>query len=100
VNDATVLTRTIPTKETPMKKFFLIAVTCVVLGACSDPPGATKTLEDAGYTNVQTHGHSWFACSKDDTYATSFTATGPTGHPVEGAVCRGFLFKNATIRFN
>lgn len=74
-------------------------VAALLTTACTDPDGARKTLEGAGYTNITTGGYAAWSCSDDDNYATEFTATGPTGLPVKGAVCRGLWMKNATIRF-
>ena len=83
-----------------MKKFLLIIVAAIALTGCYDSDGSKKILDDQGYTDVKTNGHAWFACSDDDNLATSFEAVSPAGKPVAGAVCSGFLFKNATIRFN
>jgi hypothetical protein len=78
-----------------MKYLFLIAV--LMLAGCSSHDDAVKALTEAGYTNIETHGHAWFACGKDDSFATSFTAIGPTGQKVSGSVCSGWL-KGKTIR--
>lgn len=74
-------------------------VGCLVgMGAgCTAPDVARKALTGAGYTEIQTTGYCWFCCGKDDTFHTGFTAKGPTGQPVVGAVCSGW-FKGATIR--
>lgn len=69
-----------------------------VLAGCTDPQGAERTLKGAGYSDIKTGGFSWFSCGKEDGYSTSFTAKGPTGIEASGAVCRGLLFKNSTIR--
>lgn len=74
------------------------AVAVAGLTGCSNPQGATKALLDAGYTNIQVGGYGW-GCGQDDTTATKFTATGPTGRPVNGVVCSAFL-KGNTIRLN
>ncbi|VVE51241.1 hypothetical protein PMO31116_04671 [Pandoraea morbifera] len=72
----------------------------LLLSACTDASTAQRVLEGAGYTNVHLTGYEWAACSKDDTYSTGFTATGPTGRRVSGAVCSSWMFKNATIRLD
>jgi hypothetical protein len=64
---------------------------------CTDKAGATKTLEDAGYTEIEAGGHVFLGCGNDDSYATHFTAKGPSGHQVEGVVCAA-AFKGSTIR--
>ncbi len=75
----------------------LIALLAVTLAGCSSSKDANKALNAAGYKNIETHGYSVFGCSEDDTFKTKFTATGPTGVPVEGVVCSGW-FKGSTIR--
>lgn len=72
---------------------FILALACTA----SDST-VTDTLSAQGFTNVETHGHAWFACSDDDHFATSFTATNPAGEPVSGAVCCGWV-KNCTVRW-
>jgi len=82
-----------------MNRIAIIAV--LLLAACSDQDGARSTLTKAGYTDIDTSGgYAWFGCGQDDTWATEFKAKGPTGHEVEGVVCRGFWAKGATIRFD
>ena len=85
-----------------MNKFKIVVVglALALLVGCSDADVATKALRGAGYSDIRITGHSWFACSKDDTFATGFTAKGPTGVSVKGAVCSSMLIKNATIRTN
>jgi hypothetical protein len=77
-----------------------LAALLALLSACTDPTTAKRVLEGAGYTDVRLTGYEWAACSKDDTYSTGFTATGPTGRRASGAVCSSLMFKNATIRLN
>jgi hypothetical protein len=81
-----------------MKRLFLIAA-LTALAACTDPTTATRVLEDQGYTNVQMTGYNMFACSRDDTFHTGFSAKSPAGRQVSGTVCAGAFFKNSTIRF-
>lgn len=82
-----------------MKKFIAIVIVAM-LSACTNADNATKVLSNAGYTNIQITGYNFFACSKDDTVHTGFTATAQNGNKVEGTVCGGLLFKNSTIRFD
>ena len=81
-----------------MIRLMLIVMAVGVLAGCTDPQGAARTLNGAGYSNIKTSGYSWFSCGQNDAYSTGFTANGPTGVEVSGAVCRGWLFKNSTIR--
>lgn len=71
----------------------------VTIGACSDAPTAERVLRQNGYTEIKTTGHSWFGCSKDDSFATSFEAKGPTGVRATGAVCSGWL-KGGSVRLD
>lgn len=80
-----------------MKKFLILLL--IVSGCmCTTESGTIETLHKAGFTDVQTDGYAFFACSEDDTFATRFVATNPAGQRVGGAVCCG-LMKNCTIRF-
>ncbi len=71
----------------------------LALAGCTDESNTRRTLESAGYTDIQTTGYSWFECGKDDTYHTGFTAKNPLGKPVSGTVCCGMWTKGCTIRF-
>lgn len=79
-------------------RYTWVLVACL-LAACTSHTDAQRALEGAGYTQIETGGRAWFACSKDDAFATRFTATGPTGRRVSGAVCSGW-FKGSTIRLD
>ncbi len=81
-----------------MKKIlFLIAL--LALTACTDNATATRILHREGYTNIQMTGYNFFACGQGDFYSTGFTAM-KNGYRVDGVVCSGLFFKNATIRFD
>lgn len=80
-----------------MKKI-LIALAVLALTACSSRSDAEHALSNAGFTNVETRGYSFFGCGKDDSFKTKFTATNPQGKQVSGVVCSGW-FKGGTIRF-
>ena len=71
----------------------------VSLGACTDPEGAKRVLENQGYTNVEITGWKPFSGDKNDFYETGFRAKSPNGMTVEGTVTKGLLFKGSTIRF-
>lgn len=81
-------------------QMLIVLSVSVIASGCSDNAGAKRLLENQGYTNVKTDGHSWFGCAKDDEVATSFTATNSAGKQVSGSVCRGFWAKSSTIRFD
>lgn len=83
-----------------MKKLSVLFLLALMLVGCTRPEYARHVLEDQGYKDVHITGYAWFACSEDDTFHTAFTATGPTGRTVSGAVCSSLLIKNATIRFD
>ena len=90
-----------------MKRWFgkvaiggILLVAGAGLSACTDSTEATRILKSNGYSNIQITGYDFFTCSEDDFYHTGFRAVGPTGLPVRGTVCSGFIFKNSTIRFN
>lgn len=82
-----------------MKKVAVVAIALLALVGCTDQQGAYKALQDAGYTEISIKGYAAFSCSRDDSFATSFLAKGPTGRSVTGAVCSG-VFKGKTIRLN
>ena len=69
------------------------------MAACTAPERTERVLEQQGYTGVEVTGYAFFDCSEDDTFATAFKATSPSGHPVEGAVCSGLL-KGNTVRLD
>lgn len=68
------------------------------LWACTDSERSVQTLEQAGFTDIQTTGYVVFACSDDDSYHTGFRAKNARGQPVTGVVCCG-VFKSCTVRF-
>jgi hypothetical protein len=67
--------------------------------ACTAPDRARETLAAQGYTKIEITGYAYLACGSDDRFATAFTALGPSGQQVEGAVCSGF-FKGNTVRLD
>lgn len=69
------------------------------LSGCTNSSDAHRALESSGYTDVRITGYDFFACSEDDFFHTGFAAKNPNGVEVQGTVCSGLLFKNATIRF-
>lgn len=81
-----------------MKRIMIVTALLAAMCACTSEPDARRALEGAGYRDIQFHGYGWFGCGQDDTYATKFTATGPTGNKVSGVVCAGLVLKGQTIR--
>lgn len=75
---------------------YLVAAAC---GGFTDPKGATRVLQDQGYTNIEITGWRPFAGSDDDTFHTGFSATSPGGRRVTGVVTSGF-FKGNTVRLD
>ena len=81
-----------------MKKAIMV---CAVLSlcACTRPDATKDLLASQGYKDVTTTGYSFFACGQDDSFATGFEATSPTGQRISGTVCSG-LMKGSTVRFD
>lgn len=77
----------------------LLLITMFLLGGCTSQTDATRALQAEGYTDIRITGYDWFACSKDDTFHTGFSAKNRDGREVRGVVCSGLLFKSATIRY-
>lgn len=82
-----------------MKRFIIAGVLALAMVGCTDAPNAERILAANGFTQIEITGYSFFSCSEKDTQSTGFTAVGPTGVKVKGAVCSGMFFKNSTIRF-
>jgi hypothetical protein len=80
-----------------MGKIAFVAAALLTLAACTQPDDARRTLEAAGYSDIEITGYKAFGCSEDDYFHTGFRATGVNGQPVEGVVCGGWL-KGSTIR--
>jgi len=81
---------------------FAVLALVVLIGAvlphgCTDEDAARKALRGAGYTNIQITGWRPMMAGEGDTFSTGFSAVGPTGQPVTGAVTSG-VFKGSTIR--
>jgi hypothetical protein len=74
-----------------------LLVIAALTAGCTSNADSYRALNEAGYSDVTLDGFAWLQCGKDDTFATSFRAKGPTGVAVKGAVCCG-LMKGCTIR--
>lgn len=79
-----------------MKKTMMIFAV-LTMTACTDEDESRQALNEAGYSDVVVGGYALFQCGKGDNFATKFSAKGPTGVPVRGAVCCGWM-KGCTIR--
>lgn len=83
------------------RHIFTLAFIAGTIAGCTVPNSkARRILEGAGYTDIDLGGYAWFDCSEDDSLASDFTAKGPNGQIVHGAVCCGMLAKNCTIRLD
>lgn len=75
---------------------FVLAILVGSVFSCTNEADSQAALEGAGYSNITFHGYST-ACGENET-CTSFTANGPTGRAVRGAVGCGRGCKGCTIR--
>jgi len=74
-------------------------LTTLFLAACgSNPEASRRTLDDAGYSDIEITGWEFWGCGEDDDYSTGFIATNPKGKRIEGIVCCGWGGKGCTIR--
>ncbi len=78
-----------------MVKYIALALLCL---SCTDDDRTIQTLNNAGFTDIETTGYEFFDCSEDDTFKTGFKAKNINGMPVSGTVCCGMM-KNCTIRY-
>lgn len=81
-----------------MKNFIMVSLLSLFLFSCTDEAATLRTLDNAGYSDVQTKGYSLWGCSDRDTFQTKFIARNYLGKKVSGVVCCGW-FKKCTIRF-
>lgn len=81
-----------------MKRLPFIVMLLALIG-CTDETNTRRTLDSAGYTDIEVTGYEWLECGKDDTYHTGFRAKNPKGQVVTGTVCCGMWAKGCTIRF-
>lgn len=86
-----------------MKKAVLFLFVALMI-SCTDPQGATRLLEDSGYTNIELTGYDFWAAKKGDLTSTGFKATSTNGRIVSGAVTAtglpGWPFTTYTIRLH
>lgn len=74
----------------------LAAVAFAVDVGYADPVGATRHLEDEGYTDIQITGRQYTGCG-NNLYRTAFVAKNSRGIKVHGLVCKG-VFDAAVIK--
>lgn len=77
---------------------FLVCTVVLWAFTRTNEDAAARALEQAGYTNVNWTGYTWFACSNGDWSQTGFLANGPAGTVTSGTVCCGLVFKYCTVR--
>jgi hypothetical protein len=65
---------------------------------CTNESSARDALEAQGFSDIEFTGYSPTRCSGDDGTCTGFTATGPSGRRVRGAVGCGYACKGCTVR--
>ena len=85
-----------------MKLPRVLALTALLLllSGCTAPDQALRSLERAGFIDIEIGGYNWLAC-RALFFATDFRATAATGKVVTGTVCNSAARKDyAEIRFN
>ena len=68
-----------------------------LVGCTSSQSSLQRIADIEGLNNFKTDGYGFFACSKDDSFSTKFTAV-KNGKPVAGVICSGW-FKGSTVRY-
>lgn len=68
--------------------------------SCTNDSAAKRTLENAGFYDIELTGYAAFTCSDSDGSCTGFRAKNPRGQVVTGAVGCGHACKGCTIRFD
>lgn len=63
-----------------------------------DTDGASRILEEEGYTDINITGADPLMCGERDLKGTKFRAKNQAGNTVTGVVCCGAFFKGCTIR--
>lgn len=81
-----------------MKHIIFSLMLVLPLSSCTDEPTATRILSQEGYEEITLTGYQWLACGRDDFFHTGFVAI-KNNKAIEGTVCSGLFFKNATIRY-
>lgn len=71
----------------------------MIMAGCTQKDSARKTLEQAGYTQIEITGYRPFMAAENENFSTGFKAIGPTGKQASGAVTGAWL-KGNTIRLD
>ena len=79
-----------------MKKLFCAAL--LLMSACTNEKKTRETLDNHGFSKIQTGGYAWLQCGEQDFYQTKFKAVNASGKKISGTVCCG-IFKGCTVRF-
>lgn len=82
-----------------MKKFIFVIIIAISLVACTRESDVKKYADLYNWDSYKITGYKFFACSKDDSFATGFVAK-KDGKEFSGVVCGGWPFKNATLRLD
>lgn len=80
-------------------RYMIASIATLIATACTNESATVRTLQQQGFTSIETTGWSAFECGEDDTYSTGFRATNAQGRLVEGTVCCGLIAKGCTIRW-
>lgn len=81
-----------------MKRSITTAIALFASACVVDSDAARKTLDEAGYTDIQIDGYSPLSCGEEDYSATAFCARNVNGKVACGVVCCGLVMKQCTIR--
>lgn len=85
-----------------MNKFLIVLI---VLGcffnimSCTNDNGTRRALDDLGMYDINTTGYEPYACGKEYSYSTGFTAKNAQNKQVKGVVCCTLL-DYCTVRFS
>jgi hypothetical protein len=81
----------------------VLAIGAMIGGCGVNEDKGRAAVEATGMTDVKVGSHPWFGigCSSDDTYSSSFKATGANGKPVSGVICqKGHVWPSFTVRLD
>lgn len=83
-----------------MKAIILVIILAIMLSGCVSEKNTLKTLDSAGFGDIEVTNWKPFSCGEGDWFKTGFKATNVNGKEVTGTVCCGLIFKDCTIRFS
>lgn len=71
-----------------MRNYALILLLGMFSGClCTAPDASVRTLEKAGFKNIEITGYTPISCANNDLSSTGFTAKDSNGVLVQGVVC-------------